>query len=327
MKLVEQYVIAVSKRLPLKGRKEVKNELRSLILDELEERFIIESTTDESKESREKVKEYLKEFGSPAEVAARYAGENFVIPPAMTELFFLLTKVMLGAMAIAFITLFIVQFIADNLSGSALFQAIMNIPLQVAGAWFSGVGVVTLLFIAASRFLKMKDINSLEQWDPAELEDIEVEEKLESRLEGILSIGFSFILIVLMLSYPQIVSFAEDSFAITGFSLNHHIVVDTLIRFVPFMVMLWMLEIAVHFMIMRQESRTPRINIAELILHAAGLALMITLLNTADLWRVVSDGWIGFKTIFLIVMVVEAAELITSVVRLVKPLVSKYIES
>ena len=72
--LVERYVYKVGSYLPESEREEVQNELRSLIQDQLDDRFKGAPTQDD-------VVELLKEFGDPRQMAASYGREQYLIGP------------------------------------------------------------------------------------------------------------------------------------------------------------------------------------------------------------------------------------------------------
>lgn len=74
IELVERYVYQVGKYLPEKEREEVKNELRSLLYDQLEDRYKGAPTEDD-------VVELLKEFGEPRRMAASYGREQYLVGP------------------------------------------------------------------------------------------------------------------------------------------------------------------------------------------------------------------------------------------------------
>ncbi len=72
--LVERYVHKVGSYLSESEREEVQNELRSLLYDQLDDRFKGEPTEDD-------VVELLTEFGDPREMAASYGREQYLIGP------------------------------------------------------------------------------------------------------------------------------------------------------------------------------------------------------------------------------------------------------
>ncbi|MCA9866007.1 MAG: hypothetical protein KIS95_04745 [Anaerolineae bacterium] len=74
--LVERYVHQVARYLPESERKEIQNELRSLIRDQLDDRYKASYTEDD-------VVELLTELGDPRRMAASYGGEQYLIGPEL----------------------------------------------------------------------------------------------------------------------------------------------------------------------------------------------------------------------------------------------------
>lgn len=72
--LVERYVYQVGRYLPKDERQEIENELRSLIQDQLEDRYKGSPTEDD-------VVELITEFGDPRRMAASYSREQYLVGP------------------------------------------------------------------------------------------------------------------------------------------------------------------------------------------------------------------------------------------------------
>jgi hypothetical protein len=72
--LVERYVHQVGRYLPGSEREEVQNELRSLLQDQLDDRY-------KGAPSEDDVVELLAEFGEPRQMAASYSGEQYLVGP------------------------------------------------------------------------------------------------------------------------------------------------------------------------------------------------------------------------------------------------------
>jgi len=75
MKLIEQYIYAVTRHLPVAQREDVANELRSMIADELEER---------GSQSKKNVEAVLLNLGDPDTLARKYVGaKQYIIGPTL----------------------------------------------------------------------------------------------------------------------------------------------------------------------------------------------------------------------------------------------------
>lgn len=74
--MVERYVHQVGRYLPKQERDEVQAELRSLIHDQLEDRFPPNPTNDQ-------IAAVLTELGDPRKMAASYGGQQYLVGPAL----------------------------------------------------------------------------------------------------------------------------------------------------------------------------------------------------------------------------------------------------
>ena len=102
MELLDRYIYDVGRRLPAKQREDIEKELKSLLLDALEAR------TGGAEPTEADMAAVLKEFGSPEEVAARYAGERYVIGPRLYPTYRMVLGIGSGALALGlFISVFI----------------------------------------------------------------------------------------------------------------------------------------------------------------------------------------------------------------------------
>ena len=176
MKIVEQYLRAVGSKLPWKSRRDITEELRSLLLDQIE--ADLGPDPDE-----EEVKKTITAFGSPTQVAARYRKSRGVISPGLTDLYFMIILIMAGAMFIAFITVFAVESLQDNPAGSELVKRILMVFVNTFGTWLSGVGGLTVVFIILSRFFS-GSIDLDETWTVEDLKGIHLGDKLETLVNG-----------------------------------------------------------------------------------------------------------------------------------------------
>lgn len=87
MELINRYVYQVGRRLPRKVRGDVEAELRSLLLDALEER-VGTGPEAESQFSDAAQTAVLEEFGPPAKMAAKYQPKpRYIVGPKMYDIY------------------------------------------------------------------------------------------------------------------------------------------------------------------------------------------------------------------------------------------------
>ena len=96
MNMIEQYVSEVGENLPEKQRADLEKEIRSLIEDTLEER----SKSAGRPIDDDMIVEVLKEFGSPAKMAASYQPARYLIGPRLYPTFILVLKIVSAVMLV-----------------------------------------------------------------------------------------------------------------------------------------------------------------------------------------------------------------------------------
>ena len=74
MEIIDRYTHEVGILLPRKKRTDIEAEIKSTLIDMLEER----SSSNQDQDKDEIVLDLLKEYGSPTEVAASYQAEQYL---------------------------------------------------------------------------------------------------------------------------------------------------------------------------------------------------------------------------------------------------------
>lgn len=194
MDLIERYLHEVKRHLPRKNREDILAELRSSLVDAVEDRG-----TDKTKEAD--VAEVLKEFGPPREVAASYHPQaQYFIGPELYPLFRLVLGIALAAVIGAqLLALLVVVFIAGERIA----------PLETAAGFVNSIPI-TLGWVAAVFYLlQQADVKPGprgEDWDPTELPRVEIRDEIK-RGELVTGIIFSMLLLVLFTFFPEWVGF------------------------------------------------------------------------------------------------------------------------
>ncbi|MBI9100934.1 MAG: hypothetical protein JEY99_00860 [Spirochaetales bacterium] len=315
MKIVDQYVEAVGQNLPFRGRSDIKLELRSLLLDQIESEY-------GETPALEDVKRVITGFGSPASVAAGYSGRREPISRGLSSLYFLIIKIIPFAMLVAFTVIFVMDVIFRNLSGGDFFRAFGQNFLNAVNGAVSGIGMVTIIFIVITRFGKKGVDDKEDSWSVDELESITLENGAESTASTIVGIVFLSILIVLVALAPQILSFAEESFLKSGLSLGHRINISVFRGWSVFLCLIWGEELIISLITLRTGKRGRGLKIYGMILSLFTILLMSLMLADKNLY-LNDSGYIGFKLVFLIVLIVSAAEMIGEAGKFILSLISR----
>ncbi len=299
MKIIEQYIQAIGQKLPLKGRTDIKQELKSLLLDEIESKY-------GENPAGEEVNKAISEFGSPSKVAARYSGTRIPIGEGFSALYFMIIKILAFAMFVAFTVIFIIDLISHNLSGTALLFALGKIPLNVFSGWISGVGGVTLVFIIMTRVMKNGNLDPEEPWNPSQLSEITLEDGTESPLEAIISISFLVIMIIIVWFAPHLITLAEDSFLKSGIALENRVNIDVFRTWSLFLCFLWGGEIVYNGLVLHR-GKTPPLKLYNLVLSLFSIIVICSMVFSKELY-IINNGYIGFKLVFIIIGIVSVIE-------------------
>jgi hypothetical protein len=194
MNLIDRYVHEVGRHLPRKSRSDIQAELRSLLIDALEDQAGHEPT-------EAAVVEFLKEYGEPKAVAASYYPEGqYLIGPALYPLFRLVAGIVLAAILGAqLLALGIAYFVAQT--PIAPLEALAGLLNSIPAA----LGMVVIVFAILQRFEVRPDLED-EPWDPVSLPKID-EAVTVSRGERVFGIVMGIVILVVLVFFPRWVGF------------------------------------------------------------------------------------------------------------------------
>jgi hypothetical protein len=308
MKLLEKYIYAIGMHLPYKNRQDIKEELKSLLMDQIETEYGSEPTAAQT----EKV---IMGFGSPREVAARYTENRYVIGMGYYDLYFMIMKIIAGALAIAFVVVFAIELLAEQPQGMELVSAILSVPVRIGSTFIGGVGCLTLIFILMTRYAKENVIHLDDNWTIKELNQIQVGNQKVS-LPGIIAeLFFGTVFIVLLNAYPQVVTLAEEAFSV-GIPVQHTINIQVFSMYVLAMTVLYLVDVVYNFILLKTREITKRLRLFMLTKELATVMLFGVMLSDEGLY-LQDNGLLGFKVIFIIILVVTLAEVIAETYKLI----------
>lgn len=293
MKYVEEYVHEVDRHLFMRGKADVVRELRTLLLDGIEERF--------GKDAGERdILAFLKEFGSPRRVARRYAGDKPPIDPAFEELYLMIMKIVPAAIALGLTVSWVVAFLAGGarLEGAGL--SLLALLGQIFGAALSGIGALTLTFMFMSR-LPFPSLTESEpdDWNPEELKGVVLGDAVPSRFECVFTAVFALFLVVLANLWPEVAALAERGVSFGGINLDHTLNLGRFAFYVKVMSVFWILEGVYNGMLFSARMWTLPIRALEAAVKVSTFALSLAMFLDMGLYDSYA-GLIGFRLLFLI---------------------------
>lgn len=194
-KLVERYLYDVTRRLPEKQRKDIEEELRTLIEDMMEER---EQEGENPESIPEKV---LEELGDPAKLAAKYRGESDrLIGGEYYVLYCQILKIVLFGvgigMGVSFLLSVCFSFSAASPNDWIHLMTESFIDLgAIPAAILEVFGLVTLIFwIMEKNQVKLKEQGA---WNTSKLPQIPYEKAVIKRGDSMVGIIFGVLFIAL----------------------------------------------------------------------------------------------------------------------------------
>lgn len=308
MELIDKYIYAIGKQLPADSKEEIKRELKSLLLDEIESSY-------GSNPTQEEIEKTIYEFGSPKEVAARYKKDNIIIAKDYTDIYFLLIKILIGAMAIAFAVIFVVD-LFTNFENFNLLKSILKFFGNVFTSSLSAIGALTLVFILISRCTEEIDFEMDKPWSISDLDNVDVDVAQESKLELGFGIFFSIVALALINVFPNFMSFLERSFERSQITLGHHINIPVFKEILIFITIVWTLEI-ILLVIKFIVGNTKYTSAIELLMDGVSVGLLIFIVQNKNLY-LDYRSLLGFRGIFVFVLVVSIIDLIASLAKFIK---------
>jgi len=205
MDLIERYVNEVGRKLPRKGREDIKAELRSTLRDMADDHYQGQATEDD-------LVELLKEYGSPQRVAASYrpAGQ-YLIGPELYPYFRMIVGLVFLATTIAFLVSFAVSFIFGDAEPAEFGQALLDMLLSLFQAYLSGIASVVLVFAVlqyvGANYLDIKvEDGEGKEWNPRRLpkaRDVD----LVNRFESMAAIAAGLVFLVLVNLFADRIGF------------------------------------------------------------------------------------------------------------------------
>lgn len=269
MELVDRYIDAVGRRLPDKMRGDVELELKSLIMDTLEDR-----TRDAGGPSVEDLIAVLRELGSPADVAARYAPpRRYLIGPELYQAYLTVVGIVVGAVTLGITISHVVGFIGDPPS---MGEAILRILLDVLAAGISAFGSVTLAFAVMERLLPDEGKEGIlairGEWDPRKLPPVQPKESAVRLSDPVASLVFTVAAIVIFNLFARQAGPTHPADSFWHFASMFQS--ETIARFLPYWNALWVVGL-IHqiILLVRREWSVPS-RLLEIALSASGTVLL-----------------------------------------------------
>jgi hypothetical protein len=324
MNMIDQYVFEVGENLPEKQRADLEKEIRSLIEDTLEGR----SKSTGKAIDDDMIVEVLKEFGSPAKMAASYLPARYLIGPQLYPTFILVLKIVAAVMLV----LALVGLGVDAAQGIHTYRTVFDLIIHSAGSLFQSLlvalGNIVFIFAIIERFVP-QGIEKEKEWDPRSMKPVEEPDKV-SRFEQIWIILWSAVAVLLFNFYPQLLRFV---FLQDGKWYAFSFLSDTFFTYVPALTILWMLEIFLCILLFMNGAWQTGTRWFKVALKALNIVLLAVIIAGPPILKFAIEGfpvlpgvlknlvdafpaaYNGFRALLVVVVVIECIELGKAVYR------------
>jgi len=180
--LLERYLKAVARQLPLSKRADISKEIESMVFDICEERY------GNAEIGKNRMESVLLELGKPSRLAAKYKEDRPLIGPELMPIF----KLVILIVCVVTIVVSLIDFALSASGMSAVESGLFFLDLfsSLTGA----VGTIFIIFVILERVIKNKaeiDFDD-DKWKISDLP--EIKEKIPSRAEIVATLIFQHFL-------------------------------------------------------------------------------------------------------------------------------------
>jgi hypothetical protein len=143
MEMLDRYLQAVRRHLPWLRQDDIIAELRANLEAQLDDK----QAELGRKLTGAEMEAWLKELGSPLQVAARYRPQQYLIGPALFPIYWFVLRLALGWCAVIYAIAATAEIVANGLGPGALAGAVARLPWIL----FINAAVITLVFAVIER--------------------------------------------------------------------------------------------------------------------------------------------------------------------------------
>ena len=232
----------VGKHLPRKVRADIQMELRSLLLDALDEKS-------EGSPSPKMAAEVLREFGHPEEIAAKYHSAEVLIGPRLFPTYRLVIAIVLSITG--GLHLLGLGFSLWESNGAGFVDTTLNLIFSFGRTAILNAGIVTLIFAIIEKvggnsldFLQEK----VKVWDPYQLPPVKDPNRI-NRAELLVGILFSLIFIAWLNFFPNWFGGADITHDDSGIFV---FLTAEFIQQIPWLTASWLLDVVLKTVVLLQ---------------------------------------------------------------------------
>jgi hypothetical protein len=288
MEMIERYLYAVGKKLPLNQKDDILKELRSIIMDNLDD------IAGEAEPTGDDISQVLLKMGAPSEVAKRYrSGPSWLIGPKYYDLYMLILKIVLAASAGGYLISLIVGMFTQT---GGIIERFVSFFVQFFGiipGLLAAIGSVTLIFAIIERAVKKPidiDLGEGAKWHPSKLDPVPDKGDIVKPVDSILEIVFAIVAIVIFNFYIDVIGIYY-----TPAGSSEWVIVDifnqkALDIYVPIWTLILSLSIGFHGWLLGTGKHNVGTRVFKMFISAANVGVLFYMANGPRLFKIVNLG-------------------------------------
>ena len=250
--LIERYVHEVGKRLPRKTTADIQMELKSLLLDTLDQR-----ASDIGQEpSLKMTSAMLQEFGKPEEMARQYQPEQYLIGPTLFPIFKDVLAIVLTVIAVFHLLGVLGIVWGQGGSLESIGSLLWDVATNYIRVTIVNTGIVLLIFAIIERVQtnpKADQQPAEPEWDPMTLSPVEDPNQIKTfeMIAGIIAAAIFIILFNIFGEWIGLGNSNSDTVIYPLFAADFRV-------HIPWLTTSWILDILLKLTVLRQGSwQTP----------------------------------------------------------------------
>jgi hypothetical protein len=284
MKILNSYLEEIHHNLPSKNRDDVIAEIRSVLMDMIEERNPHPGTEPDE----DTIKAVLKEYGPPRKVAQQYSTHQRLIGPQIFPVYMQVLKIVLVVVAALNVLGVIVAIVSGSAADSGFFVTILETLGGLMSSLFTAFGIVTLSFVLIERTTPQQwRIEMDEDWTPDDLKKVEDKQRVKiPELAVEITLGIIFIVLINVYLDRIGIYYLGDAGWVSAPILNENV-----LRYIPWITAYTVLDIGLNLYLIRSGFWNISASIGKILINVFKIAVMFAIIVGPAIITIDPSAW------------------------------------
>jgi hypothetical protein len=284
MKFLNVYLDETRHNLPLNNRDDIIAEIRSVLMDMIEER----NPNPGSSPDEATIKAVLSEFGSPRKVAQQYSTHQHLIGPQIFPIYLQVLKIVLIVVTALNVLGVIIAIISGSTANNGFFITTLETIGGLTGSLFTAFGAVTLSFALIERFAPQQwQAEIEEEWSPDDLKKVEDKKRISiPELAVEITLGIVFIILINVYLDRIGIFYLGDTGWVSAPILN-----DNVLRYIPWITATVVLDIALNLYLIRKGFWDGATTVAKVIINVFKIAVLAAIIVGPTIITINPAAW------------------------------------